>query len=136
MKVHIYEMMGIVESERLPPPPEEEGPASYADENAPVRFFWDKTVLKSAHNGRMRDRVVQSLQQNKDRYPLLSEKLFNNTNSLKQTFDQTFSTLKSKYKLQNNQGLQEKAVTKTRGSRHAARRDEVGPRTQLNLVVY
>ena len=129
MRAYIYNCMDVPFGEALPPSYDERPfhPLPLTD---PVRFVWEKTTRKSAHNARMKARVVSGLMASRDTYPLgparKSEKL-----RLEALFEQVFRTLRAKYAAQNpgsckpRKTSEEQDEARRRGQRRWIRRKVV-----------
>ncbi|KDQ29315.1 hypothetical protein PLEOSDRAFT_1064096 [Pleurotus ostreatus PC15] len=68
----------------------------------PVRFVWAKTTKQSAHNYRMKERVINDLKDNRKYYKHVPDKDFSKK-VLDSVFDQCFTTFRQKYKTQNDE---------------------------------
>ncbi|PPQ63437.1 hypothetical protein CVT24_004947 [Panaeolus cyanescens] len=126
MKVHIYQMMGIVEKQDLPDPPDEEDLTPSSD-SKPLQFFWDKTTTQKAHNGRMKLRVIRDIQENKDLYPHVPKRQFSKS-CVDAAFEAVYTTLQGKYKTQRDpkeaQKMRVSTAAKCKASRHKSRRKD------------
>jgi hypothetical protein len=88
-----------IRSKDILPESFDEGQPLSADE--PVRFVWEKTVKKSPHNARMKSRVLKELIARRNHYRHVPAKDFDKR-ALDATFEQAFSTLRQKYKMQKD----------------------------------
>ena len=117
--------MSISEDDPLPANHIEGAPLG---DDEPVRFIWQKTVKKSQHNTRMKNRVISDLIENSGLYEHVPREDFSADN-LDLVFDQTFSTLRSRYKAQTDanvaQKRKEKDINKMIKTRRANRRRAV-----------
>lgn len=95
MRSYILSCMALETYKVLPPPPEEE----FSSDLEPVRFIWDQTTKKSAHNARMKTRIISDLLTKRDKYPHVPEKDFSKM-KLEGVFEQAFTTLRQKYTAQ------------------------------------
>ena len=84
--------MDLEHDKELPPTHIEGDPL---DADLPVRFVWNQTSRRSAHNGRMKSRILADMIANKDLYPLVPAQEFNRA-ILDSTFEQAFTTLRQK----------------------------------------
>ena len=98
-------------------------------DDEPVRFIWARTIKQSQHNTRMKKRVTSDLIANKELYKHVPRDDFTADN-LDIVFDQTFSTLRSRYKAQTDASIaqkrKEKEITKMIKTRRANRKRAVG----------
>ncbi|KAI0775916.1 hypothetical protein BD413DRAFT_491100 [Trametes elegans] len=101
MRIHVRRMMKLKHGEDLPPS-HFEGAPLLADQ--PVRFVWTKTTKQSAHNAAMKRRIVNDLRANRGRYKRVADKDFTKK-TLDSVFDQVFTTLRQKFKAQNDTGV-------------------------------
>jgi hypothetical protein len=125
MRSHLNRLMSITEDDPLPANHIEGAP--FADDE-PVRFIWVRTIKKSQHNARMKKRVINDLVENRELYEHVPQDDFTVEN-LDLVFDQTFSTLRSRYKAQTNvnvaQKRKEKEINKMIKIRRANRKRAV-----------
>jgi hypothetical protein len=70
----------------------------------PIRFAWDKTPKKSVHNGHMKATVLEDLRANRKLYNHVPDKYFA-LKLLESTFDQSFTTLRQKFKAQRDTSI-------------------------------
>lgn len=95
----------------------------------PVRFIWARTIKQSQHNIRMKKRVINDLMENKELYKHVPRDEFT-TENLDIVFDQTFSTLRNRYKAQTDANIaqkrKEKEINKMIKTRRANRKRAVG----------
>ncbi|KAI0068808.1 hypothetical protein BV25DRAFT_1874039 [Artomyces pyxidatus] len=96
MRRHMYRVMAISHESDLP--------TSWFEgldlgENEPIRFVWEKTTKKSAHNAMMKARVVNDLLANRRLYKRVPDADFTKK-ILEATFDQAYTTFRQKYKVQ------------------------------------
>jgi len=122
MRIHVRKLMDIVSDKCLPDSHVEGTPLLTSE---PIRFVWDKTTKQSIHNLKMRDRVVEDIQENRLLYKNVPQKEFTKR-TLEHAFDQCFTTLRQKYKAQKDERIaivmQRKEDDKARKSRHTSRR--------------
>jgi hypothetical protein len=91
---------------------------------APVRFVWEHTILRSAHNRRMRRRIVDDLEQRfGELYPDVPPQEAGDRKRLEATFDQAFTTLRTKFRSQRNSEV----------AHHERRRDQSKSAKQRRL---
>ncbi|KAI9001122.1 hypothetical protein BD414DRAFT_473648 [Trametes punicea] len=98
MRIHVRKMMKLKPDDDLPES-HFEGAPLLADQ--PVRFVWNKTTKQSAHNAAMKRRIVNDIKANRNKYRHVPEKEFNKK-ALEAVFDQVFTTLRQKYKVQED----------------------------------
>ena len=67
----------------------------------PIRFVWDKTCRKSTHNATMKKRFVASFLASRRLYKHVPEKDFN-TKTVDAKFEQAFTTLRQKFRTQQD----------------------------------
>ena len=107
--------------------------APLADDE-PVRFIWARTIKKSQLNTRMKNRVIADLMENRGLYEHVPQDDFTADN-LDMVFDQTFSTLRRKYKVQTDadaaQKRREKEINKMIKTRRANRKRAVSALTVI-----
>ncbi|KAJ7682642.1 hypothetical protein DFH06DRAFT_1314835 [Mycena polygramma] len=92
----------------------------------PVRFVWDKTSKQSAHNGRMKLRVLEDLKAQRRRlYKHVSDNQFGKK-VVDSAFEQSYTTFRQKFRTQRDtvaaSRLKQREGSKARKSRHVARR--------------
>ena len=125
MRSHLNRLMSISDDDPLPANYIEGAPLA---DDEPVRFIWARTIKKSQHNTRMKDRVINDLIENRGLYEHVSQDDFTADN-LDMVFDQTFSTLRSRYKAQTDanvaQKRREKEINKMIKTRRANRKRAV-----------
>ena len=77
---------------------------SLGDED-PVRFDWSKTTRKSTHNARMKQRILTDLLANRAMlYKYVPEKDFD-PKVLDSGFDQAFTTMRQKFRTQQDEAV-------------------------------
>jgi len=117
--------MGTSEDDPLPANHIEGAPLT---DDEPIRFIWVRTIKKSQHNTRMKKRVINDLIENKELYEHVPQDDFSEDN-LDMVFDQTFSTLRNRYKAQTDvnvaQKRKEKEINKMIKTRRANRKRAV-----------
>ncbi|KAH9951694.1 hypothetical protein B0H21DRAFT_783446 [Amylocystis lapponica] len=118
MRSHIIRMMKLPDDKNLPDS-HVEGEELTKDD--PVRFVWDKTPKQSTHNAAMRMRVVADLKANRCLYKYVPEKDFGKKN-LETLFDQAFTTMRQKFKVQRNADAAEKLKRREDMKARSARR--------------
>jgi len=125
MRSHLNRLMSISDDDSLPTNHIEGAPLA---DDEPVRFIWARTIKKSQHNTRMKERVINDLIENRGLYEHVSQDDFTADN-LDMVFDQTFSTLRSRYKAQTDanvaQKRREKEINKMIKTRRANRKRAV-----------
>jgi len=125
MRSHLNRLMSVTEDDPLPTNHIEGAPLA---DDEPVRFIWAKTIKKSQHNTRMKKRVINDLTQNRELYEHVPQNDFTPEN-LDVVFDQTFSTLRNRYKAQTDanvaQRRKEKEINKMIKTRRANRKRAV-----------
>lgn len=123
--------MAINEDDPLPGNHIEGAPLA---DDEPVRFVWARTIKQSQHNTRMKKRVIGDLMENKGLYKHVPQDDITADN-LDMVFDQTFSTLRSRYKGQTDvnvaQKRKDKDINKMIRTRRANRKRAVGFSTSL-----
>lgn len=123
--MHLNRLMATSEDDPLPTNHIEGAPLT---DDQPVRFVWARTIKKSQHNALMKTRVIGDLMENKGLYKHVPNDEFT-MDSLDIVFDQTFSTLRSRYKAQNDTNLaqkrKEKDINKMIKTRRANRKRAV-----------
>ncbi|KAJ6628778.1 hypothetical protein B0H10DRAFT_1777225 [Mycena sp. CBHHK59/15] len=121
MRAHILLMMDLPDK-RLPDS-HTEGEA--LEPTQPVRFVWDKTTKQSAHNGRMKLRILEDLKARRRLYKHVPDKDFNKK-VVDAAFEQSFTTFRQKFKTQRDalaaSNFRKREDLKARKSRHVARR--------------
>ena len=126
MRLHLSRLMSVNEDDPLPANHIEGAPLA---DDEPVRFIWAKTIKQSQHNTRMKNRVTSDLIENKALYSHVPQDDFTADN-LDTVFDQTFSTLRNRYKAQNDASLAQKKkakeINKMIKTRRANRKRAVG----------
>lgn len=94
----------------------------------PVRFVWDKTTKQSAHNGRMKLRVLEDFRARRRLYKHVPDKDFSKK-VVDAAFEQSFTTFRQKFRTQRDalaaSRVKQREDTKARKSRHMARRKTV-----------
>ena len=126
MRSHLCRLMSINDDDPLPANHIEGAPLA---DDEPVRFIWARTIKQSNHNTRMKKRVISDLVENKDLYKHVPREDFK-TDNLDIVFDQTFSTLRSRYKAQTDANIAQKRklkeINKMIKTRRANRKRAVG----------
>ena len=100
--------MSITEDDPLPANHIEGAPLG---DNEPVRFIWVRTIKQSQHNTRMKKRVINDLIDARELYEHVPQDDFAVEN-LDMVFDQTFSTLRSRYKAQTDANVAQRKKKK------------------------
>jgi hypothetical protein len=108
MRSHLNHLMSITEDDPLPANHIDGAPLT---DDEPVRFIWARTIKQSQHNIRMKKRVINDLIENKELYQHVPREDFTVEN-LDLVFDQTFSTLRSRYKAQTDANVAQKRKEK------------------------
>ena len=108
MRSHLNQLMAITEDGPLPANHIEGAPLT---DDEPVRFIWARTIKQSQHNARMKKRVINDLIRSKELYEHVPQEEFTAEN-LDTVFDQTFSTLRSKYKAQTDANVAQRRKEK------------------------
>lgn len=125
MRSHLNRLMSIIEDDPLPTNHIEGAPLA---DDEPVRFVWARTIKQSQHNTRMKKRVINDVMDKKELYEHVTQDDFTADN-LDMVFDQTFSTLRSRYKAQTDanvaQKRKEKEINKMIKTRRANRKRAV-----------
>ena len=125
MRTHILRVMQL-ESDKELPDAHVEGTALGPDE--PIRFVWDKTPKQSVHNGKVKARVIADLKANRRLYKHVPDKEFSKK-SLDSTFDQAFTTLRQKFKMQRDEAtaanLKKREEIKAQKARRLSRKKTV-----------
>ncbi|KAG9101022.1 hypothetical protein FRC06_003449 [Ceratobasidium sp. 370] len=118
MRAHILRLMNLNPHEALPP-------SHVEDQAAPegvIRFVWEKTPKSSPHNGRMKQIVIEDLQRSRHLYPLVPTADFA-APLLDACFDQAFTTLRGKWRIQCGEpGLESKVEAKAKRTRRHNRK--------------
>lgn len=126
MRSHLNRLMSIGDDDPLPVNHIEGAPLA---DDEPVRFIWARTIKQSQHNTRMKRRVISDLMDNKELYKHVPRDDFTAVN-LDVVFDQTFSTLRSRYKVQTDantaQKRKDKEIKKMIKTRRSNRKRAVG----------
>ncbi|EJD01407.1 uncharacterized protein FOMMEDRAFT_90221 [Fomitiporia mediterranea MF3/22] len=89
----------------------------------PVRFVWDQTTKRSAHNARMKNRIVSDMIANRYLYPRVPEQEFTKA-KLDSVFEQAYFTLRQKYASQKglNANAKDRAEMKSKKARRLSRK--------------
>jgi hypothetical protein len=131
MRAHILRVMKFDADKDLPDSHFEGAPLGLGE---PVRFVWDKTPKQSAHNGRMKVRVLEDIKLNRKLYKHVPDKDFAKK-TLESTFDQSFTTLRQKFKAQRDASIalniKRRDDTKAAKSRRLNRKKNVENQSQL-----
>ncbi|CAE6434395.1 unnamed protein product [Rhizoctonia solani] len=118
MRAHILRLMALNAHEALPPSHVEDQPAP----EGIIRFVWEKTPKSSPHNGRMKQIVIEDLQRSRHLYPLVPTADFA-APLLDACFDQAFTTLRGKWRIQCGEpGLETKVEAKAKRTRRHNRK--------------
>ncbi|KAJ7765028.1 hypothetical protein DFH07DRAFT_916583 [Mycena maculata] len=122
IRAHILLLMDLPTDKELPDSHPEGVPL---DPPAPVRFVWDKTTKQSAHNGRMKLRVVDDFRSRRRLYKHVPEREFGKK-IVDQAFEQAFTTFRQKFRTQRDalaaSKHKQREDAKARKARHVARR--------------
>ncbi|KAJ7498763.1 hypothetical protein FB451DRAFT_1202938 [Mycena latifolia] len=122
MRAHILLLMDLPNDKDLPDSHAEGEPLEPPN---PVRFVWEKTTKQSAHNGRMKLRVLEDIRARRRLYKHVPDKEFSKK-VVDSTFEQSFTTLRQKFRTQRDvlaaSKLKQREDAKARKSRHVARR--------------
>ncbi|KZV64826.1 hypothetical protein PENSPDRAFT_639132 [Peniophora sp. CONT] len=119
MRKHMWLVMNIPEDSQLPEPHTEGAPLPTTD---PVRFNWLKTVKQSKHNQSMKTRVLTDIRSRaSDLYPEVPRSEIEHS-ALASIFDNTYTTMRSKWKTQNDAAEKEKVRLREVGKSQRARR--------------
>ncbi|KAJ7094619.1 hypothetical protein B0H15DRAFT_969605 [Mycena belliarum] len=122
MRAHIILLMDLPNDKDLPDSHMEGEPLEPPN---PVRFVWEKTTKQSAHNGRMKLRVLEDFRARRRLYKHVPDKEFSKK-VVDSTFEQSFTTYRQKFRTQRDMlaasRLKQREDTKARKSRHVARR--------------
>ncbi|KAF8195723.1 hypothetical protein K438DRAFT_782156 [Mycena galopus ATCC 62051] len=126
IRAHILLSMGLPSSSSSTPLPDAHTEGAPLEPPAPVRFVWDKTTKQSAHNGRMKLRILDDFRDTRKRlYKHVPEKECAKK-VVDSAFEQAFTTLRQKWRTQRDVGAAERQRdredAKARKSRHVARR--------------
>lgn len=94
----------------------------------PVRFVWDKTTKQSAHNGRMKLRVLEDFRARRRLYKHVPDREFSKK-LIDGAFEQSFTTFRQKFTTHRDELAasrhKEREDAKARKSRHILRRKTV-----------
>ncbi|KAF8897679.1 hypothetical protein BD779DRAFT_1432207 [Infundibulicybe gibba] len=119
---HLLYVMDLDNDKNLPDSHIEGQPLGKDD---PVRFVWDKTTKQSVHNARMKERVIADLKARRKKYKYVPERDFNKK-SLDGAFEQSFITLRQKFKAQRDSlaamSHRRREDQKAQKARHLSRR--------------
>ncbi|KAJ7684025.1 hypothetical protein B0H17DRAFT_1073292 [Mycena rosella] len=122
MRAHILLLMDLANDKELPDSHAEGEPLEPPN---PVRFVWDKTTKQSAHNGRMKLRVLEDFRARRRLYKHVPDREFSKK-VVDATFEQSFTTFRQKFRTQRDalaaSKLKQREDIKARKSRHVARR--------------
>ncbi|THG95155.1 hypothetical protein EW145_g8013, partial [Phellinidium pouzarii] len=123
MRNHLLISMNLEHDKMLPESHIEGAPH---DPSNPVRFVWEQTTKKSAHNAKMRKLVITDIIARKELYPLVPVQEFTES-KLESVFDQAFTTLRQKYITQSGSEdastqARERGGVKARRARRASRK--------------
>ncbi|KAF9464408.1 hypothetical protein BDZ94DRAFT_1256373 [Collybia nuda] len=122
LRAHILRLMGLETDKNLPDSHKEGVPIGPHD---PVRFVWDKTAKQSAHNFRMKARVLADIKSHRKQYKHVPDKDFGKK-TLDTAFDQTFVTFRQKFKAQRDivfaEANKRREDAKAQKARHLSRR--------------
>ena len=108
MRSHLNRLMAITEDSPLPINHIEGAPLT---DDEPVRFIWARTIKQSQHNSRMKKRVINDLIGSKGDYEHVPQDDFTVEN-LDTVFDQTFATLRNRYKAQTDANVAQRKKEK------------------------
>ncbi|VDB90152.1 unnamed protein product [Peniophora sp. CBMAI 1063] len=119
MRKHMWLVMNIPEDSFLPEPHPEGTPIP---PNEPVRFNWAKTIKQSKHNQAMKTRVLSDIRARaSELYPEVpSSDIMHN--SIASIFDSAYTTVRGKWKQQNDAAEKEKVRLREAGKSQRARR--------------
>ncbi|CCO30644.1 hypothetical protein BN14_04674 [Rhizoctonia solani AG-1 IB] len=137
MRAHILRLMGLNPHEALPASHVEDQPAP----DGIIRFVWEKTPKSSPHNGRMKQIVIEDLQRSRHLYPLVPTADFA-APLLDACFDQAFTTLRGKWRIQCGEpGLETKVEAKAKRTRRHNRKKSklnhrIAARTNLHQFAH
>ncbi|KAJ7781084.1 hypothetical protein B0H16DRAFT_1497024 [Mycena metata] len=122
IRAHLLLCMDLANDKALPDSHTEGAPL---DPPAPVRFVWDKTTKQSAHNGRMKLRVLEDFRARRRLYKHVPDKEFNKK-VVDSAFEQSYTTFRQKFRAQRDaiaaSRVKEREEVKARKARHLARR--------------
>ncbi|KAJ7283938.1 hypothetical protein C8J57DRAFT_1054359 [Mycena rebaudengoi] len=122
IRAHILLMMDLENDKKLPDSHTEGEPL---EPPQPVRFVWDKTTKQSAHNGRMKLRILEDLKARRRLYKHVPDKDFGKK-TVDAAFEQSFTTFRQKFRAQRDamaaMHLKRREDGKARKSRHITRR--------------
>ncbi|KAJ7507970.1 hypothetical protein B0H11DRAFT_2185486 [Mycena galericulata] len=122
MRAHILLMMELETGRSLPDSHPEGVPL---EPPHPVRFVWDKTTKQSAHNGRMKLRVVDDFRARRRLYKHVADREFSKK-VVDVTFEQAFTTFRQNFRTQRDAlaaaRSREREDMKARKARHISRR--------------
>ncbi len=125
MRKHILSLMHLMNDKELPPSHTHETPTGEED---PIRFVWDKTTQQSAHNGRMKVRILEDIKKNRRFYKHVP-KLDFGKKTLEAAFESSYTNLRAKFKQQNDAihsaRNKQRETHKARKARHISRRKTV-----------
>ena len=126
MRSHLNRLMAISEDDPLPTNHMEGAPLT---DDEPMRFIWGRTTKQSQHNAQMKKRAISDLTENRELYKHIPWDDFT-TENLGLVFEQTFSTLRNRYKVQTDASVAQKKKKKDIGkmikTRRANRKHAVG----------
>lgn len=97
----------------------------------PVRFVWGKTTKRCKHNAEMKEHVIADLKAKRDTlYGDVPADDFEDDKKLDHLFEQSFKTLKEKFKAQTNDDVaaqqKQRESDKARRARRHQRKKAVG----------
>ncbi|KAF7355452.1 hypothetical protein MSAN_01462000 [Mycena sanguinolenta] len=122
IRAHMLLCMGLANDKHFPESHIEGEPLEPPN---PVRFVWDKTTKQSAHNGRMKNRILEDLRARRRLYKHVPDKEFSKK-VVDSAFEQAFTTFRQKFRTQRDvmaaSRHKEREDSKARKSRHVARR--------------
>jgi hypothetical protein len=125
MRKHILLCMDLANDKHLPDSHTE---GEFLEPPNPVRFVWDKTTKQSAHNGRMKLRVLEDFRARRRLYKYVPEKDFSKK-VVDTAFEQSFTTFRQKFRTQRDalaaSRSRQREDSKARKSRHMSRRKTV-----------
>lgn len=111
MRSHILRLMDIDDGKALPPSHVSGAPLKIDE---PVRFIWDRTTKKHAHNKEMKSRVIKDILVRRDLYPLVPDQEFTEI-KLDAAFENAYTSLRQKYNSQTSKsGRGDAKVQKSR----------------------
>jgi hypothetical protein len=102
MRLHMLLVMHVGEDRILPESHIEGQPLPAG---LPVRFVWESTTHKSAHNRRMRARIIDDIQARRSMYPHVPSAEFDDRKMLEAVFQQAYSTFRTKWRSQRSAEL-------------------------------